>query len=118
MDKASLHILLPAHPITGEVMMDDGSTSPPMLSFVIPVTLDHSGSPIGKDSTSQLTLQPVTLGIPLESVQMGEELTLPHLNDVAMDHCTTTTGSPLNSFSSIPQPSTTPLFSGLVELKI
>lgn len=107
-DPTSSHILLPAHSITGEVMMNDGLTSPPTLSFVIPVILDHGGSSIGKDLTPQLTLQPVTLGIPLESVQMGKELTLSHLNDIAMDHCTTAIGSPLCSSSSIPQPSTTP----------
>ena len=110
-DPTSSHIPLPAHPIAGEVMMDDGSTSPPVLPSIIPATLDHSGSPIGEDSTSRLASQPVTLGIPPESVQMDEELTSPHLNDVVMDHstsCTTTTGSPLCSSSSIPQPSTTP----------
>ncbi|KAI9462601.1 hypothetical protein HD554DRAFT_2041178 [Boletus coccyginus] len=94
----SPHIPLPVSPISGDVMMVEGSTSPPVLPSVIPARL-----------ASQL----VTLGIPLENVQMDEESTSPHLNDVAMDHSTsftTATGSPLHSSSSNPHsPTTSPL---------
>ncbi|KAI9459519.1 hypothetical protein HD554DRAFT_2041861 [Boletus coccyginus] len=72
----SPHIPLPVSPISGDVMMVEGSTSPPVLPSVIPARL-----------ASQL----VTLGIPLENVQMDEESTSPHLNDVAMDHSTSFT---------------------------
>ncbi|KAI9567123.1 hypothetical protein HD554DRAFT_2270715 [Boletus coccyginus] len=91
----SPHIPLPVSPISGDVMMVEGSTSPPVLPSVIPARL-----------ASQL----VTLGIPLENVQMNEESTSPHLNDVAMDHSTsftTVTGSPLRSSSSNPHSPTT-----------